>query len=57
MTEQRRKAPDRPAAERSYAEYVRLPAAEGSVEATCEVQRQDAERAQRPKELLDRRQA
>jgi len=34
MTEQQRRAPDRPAAERYYAGYVRLPAAEGSVKAT-----------------------
>ncbi len=33
MTEQQRKAPDGPAAERYYAEYVRLSAAEGSVKA------------------------
>jgi hypothetical protein len=33
MAEQQRKAPDRPAAERYYAEYVRLPAAAGSAEA------------------------
>jgi hypothetical protein len=33
MAEQQRKAPDRPAAERYYAEYVGLPAAEGSAEA------------------------
>lgn len=32
MTEQQRKAPDRPAAERYYAEYVRLPTAMGSLE-------------------------
>jgi hypothetical protein len=36
MTEQQRKAPNRPAAERYYAEYVSLPAAEGSVEATLQ---------------------
>jgi hypothetical protein len=36
MTEQQRKAPDRPAAERYYAEYIRLPAAEGSVEAALQ---------------------
>jgi hypothetical protein len=32
MAEQQRKAPGRPAAERYYAEYIRLPAAEGSAE-------------------------
>jgi hypothetical protein len=32
MTEQQRKAPDRPAAERYYAEYVSLATAEGSAE-------------------------
>ncbi len=32
MVEQQRKAPGRPAAERYYAEYIRLPAAEGSAE-------------------------
>jgi hypothetical protein len=32
MAEQQRKAPDRPAAERYYAEYVGLPAAGGSAE-------------------------
>ncbi len=32
MAEQQRKAPDRPAAERYYAEYVSLAAAEGSAE-------------------------
>ena len=36
MTEQQRKAPERPAAERYYAEYVRLPTAEGSVAATLQ---------------------
>jgi hypothetical protein len=36
MAEQQRKAPDRPAAERYYAEYVRLPAAEGSAEAALQ---------------------
>lgn len=33
MAEQPRKAPHRPAAEHYYAEYVRLPAAEGSAQA------------------------
>jgi len=33
MTEQQRKASHRPTAERYYAEYVRLPAAEGSARA------------------------
>jgi hypothetical protein len=32
MAEQQRKAPGRPAAERYYAEYIRLPAPEGSAE-------------------------
>jgi hypothetical protein len=32
MTEQQRKAPGRPAAERYYAEYVGLPAAGGSAQ-------------------------
>lgn len=32
MAEQQRKAPDRPAAERYYAEYVGLPAVGGSAE-------------------------
>lgn len=32
MAEQQRKAPDRPAAERYYAEYVGLPATGGSAE-------------------------
>jgi hypothetical protein len=32
MTEKQRKAPNRPAAERYYAEYVGLPAADGSAE-------------------------
>jgi hypothetical protein len=32
MAEQQREAPGRPAAERYYAEYIRLPAAEGSAE-------------------------
>jgi hypothetical protein len=32
MAEQQRKAPGRPAAERYYAEYIRLPAAESSAE-------------------------
>jgi hypothetical protein len=32
VAEQQRKAPGRPAAERYYAEYIRLPAAEGSAE-------------------------
>ena len=36
MAEQQRKAPDRPAAERYYAEYVSLPAAEDSVEAALQ---------------------
>ena len=36
MTEHQRKAPGRPAAERYYAEYVGLPAAEGSVEAALQ---------------------
>ncbi len=36
MTEQQRKAPGRPAAERYYAEYVGLPTAEGSVEAALQ---------------------
>ncbi len=33
MSEQQREAPGRPAAERYYAEYVSLPAAEGTAEA------------------------
>ena len=36
MTEQQRKAPERPAAERYYAEYACPPAAEGSVAATLQ---------------------
>ena len=36
MTEQQRKAPGRSAAERYYAEYVRRPTAEGSVEAALQ---------------------
>ena len=36
MTEQQRKAPGRPAAERYYAEYVGLPTAEGSAEAVLQ---------------------
>jgi hypothetical protein len=36
LTEQQRKAPGRPAAERYYAEYVHLPAAGGSVEAALQ---------------------
>jgi hypothetical protein len=36
MTKQQRRSPDRPVAERYYAEYVRLPAAEGSVKATLQ---------------------
>ncbi len=36
MTEQQRKAPGRPAAERYYAEYVGLPTAENSVEAALQ---------------------
>jgi hypothetical protein len=36
MTEHQRKAPDRPAAERYYAEYIRLPTVEGSVEAALQ---------------------
>jgi hypothetical protein len=36
MTEHQRKAPGRPAAERYYTEYVGLPTAEGSVEATLQ---------------------
>ena len=37
MAEQQRKAPDRPAAERYYAEYVGLPAAGGSAEVALQV--------------------
>ena len=36
MAEQQRKAPDRPVAERYYAEYVRLPATEGSAQAALQ---------------------
>jgi hypothetical protein len=36
MTEQQRKAPGRPAAERFYAEHVGLPAAGGSMEAALQ---------------------
>jgi hypothetical protein len=36
VAEQQRKAPDRPAAERYYAEYVGLPAARGSAEVTLQ---------------------
>ena len=36
MTEQQRKAPGRPAAERYYAEHVGLPTAGGSVEAALQ---------------------
>ncbi len=36
MAEQHRKAPDRPAAERYYAEYVRLPATEESIQAALQ---------------------
>ena len=36
MTEQQRKAPGRPAAERYYAEHVGLPVAGGSVEAALQ---------------------
>ncbi len=36
MTEQQRKAPGRPAAERYYAEYVGLPTAEGSAGAALQ---------------------
>ena len=36
MAEQQRKAPDRPVAERYYAEYVRLPATEDSAQAALQ---------------------
>ncbi|HLL40470.1 MAG TPA: hypothetical protein VK357_12510 [Rubrobacteraceae bacterium] len=36
MTEQQRKAPGRPAAERYYAEYISLSTAEASVEAALQ---------------------
>jgi hypothetical protein len=36
VAEQQRKAPDRPAAERYYAEYVGLPAVRGSAEVTLQ---------------------
>ena len=36
MAEQQRKAPDRPVAERYYAEYVRLPATEGPAQAALQ---------------------
>ncbi len=36
VAEQQRKAPDRPVAERYYAEYVRLPAAEESTQAALQ---------------------
>ena len=36
MAEQQRKVPDRPVAERYYAEYVGLPATEGSAQAALQ---------------------
>jgi hypothetical protein len=50
MAEQQRKAPDRPAAERYYAEYVGLPTAGGSAEVA--LQEAISEKAKRGWKLI-----
>jgi hypothetical protein len=50
MAEQQRKAPDRPVAERYYAEYVRLPATEDSAQAA--LQEAISEKAKRGWKLI-----